>query len=98
MAQFDAHRLADGTYVLNVQSDFLASYETVLVVPLLRLAEIDTGPSRLHPLIRIEDEHFLLAPQLMSAVRVRLLGPPIASLVQHEYAIKAAIDIVLTGF
>jgi toxin CcdB len=98
MAQFDVHVLADGTTAINIQSDLLGGYRTTLVAPLPSADDLGMPPSRLHPSFRVDARRLLLAPQLASAVPSRVLGPATVSLAEHEYAIKAALDMVISGY
>jgi toxin CcdB len=98
MAQFDVHILPDGTMVINLQSDLLSGYPTTLVAPLLPEDELPVGRSRMHPMFQIDGQRLLLAPQLVSAVPSRSLGRVTASLGDHDYVIKGALDMVLSGY
>ena len=98
MAQFDVHVLPDGTTVVNLQSDLLFGYPTTLVAPLLPEADVPVGRSRMHPMFLIGGERLLLAPHLASAIPSRSLGRVTVSLRDHDYAIKGALDVVVSGY
>lgn len=98
MAQFDVHVLPDGTTVINLQSDLLFGYPTTLVAPLLPEDALPVARSRMHPMFQIDGERLLLAPHLASAVPSRSLGRVKASLGDHDYAIKGALDMVVSGY
>ena len=98
MAQFDVFALPDGTWVVDVQSDLLAIYDTRVVIPLVPPDADVSAIHRLHPTYPINGEDQLLATQLISVVYRRMLGPPIGSLDAHYTTISAAIDKLVGGY
>lgn len=97
MAQFDVYRLGE-TLVVDVQSDFIQAYGTRLVIPLVDPSEDAQKVSRLSPELTVDGRTWLLATPLTAAVVRRELGQPVASLRAHEYVIKAALDMLISGF
>ena len=97
MAQFDVHRLADGALVVDVQSDLISHLQSRLVVPLIDQAEVSVTAPRLNPTIQILDKKRVLAPQFAATLFARSLGPAITSVNQHDYAIQAALDVLIYG-
>lgn len=97
MPQFDVHQLRAGELVVDVQSDLIGIWETRLVVPLISPDGNATPTRRLNPEFRLNGDRRILATQLAAAMRRRELGDPIASLAHHEYEIKAALDMLISG-
>lgn len=98
MAQFDAVKLRSGELVVVLQADLVDYLPTRLVAPLV---PIDSAPSivpRLNPQISLNDTDYILATHLAAAVSVRQLGRVEAQLREDEYAIRAAIDMLVIGF
>ena len=98
MAQFDVHMLPDGLHVVDVQSDLIRSTGTRLVVPLVEAGDDAGIVDRLTPLIPFEGGDMLLATHLVAAMRQNQLRAPIGSLRDHDYAIKIALDMLISGF
>lgn len=98
MAQFDAVRLHSGDLVVVLQSDLVEYLPTRLVAPLLPIDQVPSVVPRLNPKIAINDVEFILATHLAATVPMRQLGRVEAMLSEHDYAIKAAIDMLIIGF
>lgn len=98
MARFCVHRLSDASYVLDCQSDLLDHLTSRFVVPLVPIEHFDTPMARLNPQFEVKGHQLVMMTQFSGAVPVRSLGKPILSLDAHEYAISAALDMLLTGF
>jgi toxin CcdB len=98
MAQFDAVMLRSGELVVVLQSDLVDHLPTRLVAPLV---PIDSAPSivaRLNPPISVNGTDYILATHLAAAVPVGQLGRVETMLREDEYAIRAAIDMLVIGF
>lgn len=95
MAQFDVYRVQGGGLVVNCQADALDRLPTRLVVPLRPRDKSEIG--RLTPAVRVEGEDYILYTPLAGAVPARSLHRRVGSLTEHEYAIKGALDILITG-
>lgn len=105
MAQFDVYKNI-GKYskivpfVVDVQSDILANFETRVVIPLQSAEFIKNENmdiiSRLNPIMMVCDSEVILATQQMAAVHVRELGKKVDSLESMRQEIISALD-VLTG-
>lgn len=98
MAQFDAYLLPDSTWVVSVQSDLLPIYATTLVVPLVTPDDDAAAMARLNLILKVSGRRLVLAPQLASALPTRLLGSAKTSLAGYEYEIKAALDMLISGY
>jgi toxin CcdB len=101
MAQFDVYRLAPRgagfTLVADVQNRLLDGLATRVVAPLYPLKAKDKPILRLNPVFEIEGQRYYLAIQEMSGLRVKALGPKVASLEPRRHEIIAAIDFLVTG-
>ncbi len=99
MARFDVHWMRDGeTLVVDCQSDSVDWFDTRFVVPLVLPGETNAPLPRLMPTFMIDGERRILATHLATAVRRAALGPRIASLAEHEMAISAALDLLISGY
>lgn len=98
MAQFDAVRLRGGDLVVVLQSDLVDYLPTRLVAPLLLSEQVPSIIPRVNPKITIGDVEFIVATHLAATVPIRQLGQVEATLSEHDYAIKAAIDLLIIGF
>lgn len=98
MAQFDVHLLQDGTYVVDVQSDFIRTTGTRLVIPLIEIGEDAGVVDRLTPRLRLDGDDVLLATHLATAVLEGQLRARVGSLAEHDYAIRLAPDMLISGF
>lgn len=98
MARHDVHaRRGRDLLVVDCQANWLRELETRVVIPLLPADGSEAGSSRLHPIVTVNDERFLLGTHLMTAIPARELGPPLASLADRSHEIVAAVDTLLTG-
>jgi len=98
MAQFDVYRTREGALVVDCQSDLLSSYNTRIVAPLLEPQDNLPVMTRLNPRLRVGEQEHVLMIEFLAAVPVSSLGASVTSLIQHEYAIKAALDMLISGF
>ena len=96
MAQFDVHRVRGGGLAIDVQSDVLRDLPTRFVVPLRGRDASVMG--RLTPVFSIEGQDLAMVTHLAGAIYVRDLDAKVTSLIDHEYEIKAALDMLLSGF
>lgn len=98
MAKYDVHRLPFGEYVVDCQADLLEGlFRTRFVAPLLSADNVPRQIARLHPMFEVEGVHMVMATHLAAAVPAADLGEPILSLIEHEYAIGIALDLLITG-
>jgi toxin CcdB len=98
MAQFDVYPLRGGGMVVDCQSDFVTYFDTRLVAPLLPLEADMHIIARLQPVLEVAGEKRVLATQYLATLPRRELSAPVASLADQEYAIKAALDMLISGF
>jgi toxin CcdB len=99
MARFDVHRLrsSDG-FVLDCQADLLSHFQTRFVVPLMHPAQGPERAVRLNPLFNVEGMELAMYTQYAGAMQKNEMGPIVASLSDHDMAILAAIDMLITGY
>jgi toxin CcdB len=105
MARFDLYRLsrrsrsapAQIALVIDVQSAHLEHLESRVVVP-LRPRAAAKPVSELHPILRVEDELYVLETHAVASLPRRELGHPLANLAAYRDEIVRALDILLTGF
>ena len=98
MAQFDVHRLANGsTLVIDCQSNLLDHIDSRFVVPIVARANSPPPARRLNPVFEIDGEDYVMLTQAASAVRRRELGAVIASLDARRLEITNALDVLISG-
>ena len=83
-------------YLLDVQSDFLDSLKTRLVIPVMKLAE-QKPITRLNPVFSWHKEQFLLVTQEMAAIPGNQLIEQVTELSEMRGEVLAAIDFLITG-
>ena len=97
MPQFDVFRLQNGELVVDCQADVLSGLNTRLVIPLQIIDEGGQVSARLNPLLTIGGERLVLKTHFAGAIDTRLLRTRTGSAAEHEYAIKAALDVLISG-
>jgi len=97
VAQFDVYRMADG-YALDCQSDIMADYDTCFTVPLRSPDRAPKPAKRLNPSFSVNGNEVIMVTQFAGAVPRKLLPEKVASLVSHEFEIKAALEMLISGF
>jgi toxin CcdB len=97
MAQFDLYEGSRGPLLLDCQTDFLA-IDTRVVIPLLPRADVAVPVRKLNPILMFEQQEIVLMTQMMTAVRTSALGRRVASLAAEQDRIKAAIDMLFSGY
>lgn len=96
--QFDVYRVGRGALALDCQSDLMSELQTRFTVPLEPLGKTPPPLSRLHPRFAVAGEQVVMATHLAGALPKAALQHPIASLSLHEYEIKAALDMLVSGY
>ena len=93
MARFDVYPMPSNRpgYVVDVQADLIDHLATRAVVPLLPLADFTSPIRDLNPVLEIDGESFIFAPQAIATVPVKLLGPPKMSLDGAYHALTRAL-------
>ncbi|WRH61126.1 MAG: CcdB family protein [Fuscovulum sp.] len=95
--QFDLYRMADGDYVIILQSDLLDALNTRAVC--LALPEQATTPAfaALSPLLSTGDVRLRIAPHILATLTLSELGTFVANLSHERDRIIRAFDLILTG-
>lgn len=100
--QFDVHRNlharspSDPPYLVNLQSDYLASLPTVIVAPLWETAS-DQQASLLATRVTLGSRAYIIAVAELTSMRRSLLGPVVANLGIARDRIVRALDLLFTG-
>jgi toxin CcdB len=85
-------------FVVDVQSDLLASLATRMVVPLaMTTLGAKDLPRQLCPLVTVNDRPLMLVPFEAAPLDKRLLRSEVASFRDRSHEIIAAMDAVLSG-
>jgi toxin CcdB len=98
MAKFDVHRGHGGNYWLDCQADIWSDLNSRFVVPLRLATEGISTNRRLNPHVSVGGEPYEMLTHFAAAVPVAALGPVVASLVDQEFAIGAALDMLISGY
>ena len=105
MSQFTVYRnknvrtKATFPFLVDVQSDLLEDLQTRVVIPLTKAASLARKPvTQLTPIIRFENEAYVLVTPQLAGVARNELGSPMGTLAEHRSKILAAMDFLLTGF
>jgi toxin CcdB len=105
MARFDIYpnpgaHASTTPYLLDVQSDLLDALDSRMVIPLRSLdhfAKVKL-PTRLTPVVRVDDKDYLLETPKMGAVPNRVLKNSVSSLSGQQEQIIAALDFLFQGY
>lgn len=98
MAQFDYYRRPGGDgFLLDCQTEFMAHFDTRMVVPLLPLPLAPVPARRLNPLFIIDEEVHSMVTQFAATIQANELREPVGSLESHHLEIIGAFDFLLTG-
>jgi toxin CcdB len=96
MAQFDVYRLANGTLVVDLQTDLIGIEASRIVAPLRDAGRYVAFPG-LTPEVRVEGAAWIVRVQELAAVPGAELRVPVASLAANRDALKRALDILIDG-
>ena len=105
MARFDVYanpgnHAKTTPYLLDVQSNLLDGLDSRMVIPLRSLKHFPKVKvaTQLTPIFKISGKDYLLETPKMGAVPQRVLKSPIASLVDSQAEITAALDFLSHGY
>jgi toxin CcdB len=105
MARFDVYanpgsHAKTTPYLLDVQSNLLDGLDSRMVIPLRSLKYFPKVKlaTQLTPIFKISGKDYLLETPKMGAVPQRVLKSPIASLVDSQAEITAALDFLFHGY
>ncbi len=98
MARFDVYRgKGRPDLLLDCQSNLLHDLKTRFVVPLRPLDRAPPPTNRLNPVFVIEQQSWIMMTQAAAAVSVRELGPLVVSMIEEDFAIANALDLLIYG-
>lgn len=97
MAQFDVYEVRPEQYLIDLQSDLLSHLESRFTVPLSPISGGRQAIDRFHPQFTVEGVTMIMVTELAGAIPARALGRRVASLSAHEYEIKTAVDMLISG-
>ena len=103
MARFDVRtNLHRGSrdrvpYLLELQTDLLASLDTRLVAPLVPAARFGPPASRLNPVLRIGARNFVMDTALAACIPAIQLGERVVSLAERSAELLGALDFLVSG-
>lgn len=98
MAQFHVYQVSGGRLVLDLQTDLIDTGSRV-VAPLFPAASGPKVIGRLEPVFMIDGEAHVLHTAEMAAIPSALLkAAAVADLSGADYEIRAALDMVFSGF
>lgn len=105
MAQFALYRNRDPRtkaaipLLVDIQNELLETLGTRVVIPLGRPGVLRQKPlDSLVPLLRIDDEDYLLLTPQLAGVDRSELGPAVGSAAPYRSQIVAALDFLVTGY
>ena len=98
MTQFDVYHIVGQGLVVDCQNDLFDDLGSRIVAPLREPEDPAVSRSRLNPLVTLDGESYRVATQFLRAVYARRLTDRVGSLRHHEYDIKGAIDLLISGF
>jgi toxin CcdB len=96
LAQFDVYRVRGNVLVIDCQSDLLADLPTRFVVPLRSTDSV--ALQRLTPTFTIDGETLTMITPLARAIDVRDIEETVATLDAAQFEIKAALDMLISGY
>jgi toxin CcdB len=97
MAQFDVYRLADGTLVVDLQTDLIGLDATRVVAPLREAGAAASFPG-LTPAVEIEGRKWIVRLPELAAVPASELRARIGSVAALRDALKRGLDVLIDGF
>lgn len=104
MAQFSVYRnknprtKASIPFLLDVQSGLLDHLDTRVVIPLAKAKSFGGPPSEaLKPIFDIGGERCILLTPMLAGISKKELGAEAGSLREEQFAIIAALDVLISG-
>lgn len=82
---------------VDVQSDFLKSLDTRVVLPLRRLRTAPVAAQRLNPVFTVEGIEVFLDAANIATFPAHRLGKRVTSLGAHRFDIDNALDMLFQG-
>ncbi|WP_267347928.1 CcdB family protein [Sphingomonas sp. GM_Shp_2] len=97
MAKFDLYPAPDGGYWIDCQSDLLSGLNSRFVVPLLPYEGVRGEDRRLNPIFTVHGHEHVMQTHFAAAVPAHLLRKPAGTLIEQEYVIGRALDMLING-
>ncbi len=96
MAQFDVFRLANGVWVVDLQTDLIGIDASRIVAPLREVGRYAAFPG-LTPQVDLGGQQWVVRVQELAAVPGSELLTCMGSLATHRDALKRALGILIDG-
>ncbi|MCF6212053.1 MAG: CcdB family protein [Gammaproteobacteria bacterium] len=104
MSQFSLYKNEDDSsnetypYFIDIQNSLLSDLNSRLVIPLSAHDTLsNTDAKRLCPVIRIDEDNFVLLTHQMTSVPKSILKTKVISLENIRHEILGAIDMLISG-
>jgi toxin CcdB len=103
MSQFDVYRNPDASsrarfpFLLDIQSDLLASLATRVVVPMAPAANDAAPMAQLMPVFEVDGQRVVMRTTEIAGVPLKAVGRYVASLAGHRHEIVDALDVIISG-
>jgi toxin CcdB len=97
VAQFEVYRLADGTLVVDLQTDLIGLEVTRIVAPLRAEGRYTAFPG-LTPTVKVGDGHWVVRLQELAAVPAAEIRVRVGSIAHLRDELKRGLDILIDGF
>ncbi|HEX2839930.1 CcdB family protein [Hyphomicrobium sp.] len=100
MARFDVYRI-EGLphYVVDLQAELLRDLSTRVVVPLVKMGEMEREVAmRLRPCLRVDGADWILNTPELAVVPCTRLSERVANLEDQRDVIVDAIDFLMQGY
>ncbi len=95
----NAHTKATLPLLVDVQSELFEDLKTRVVIPLAKSGSLARKPlSQLMPVIRFEDDTYVLLTPQLAGVAQSDLGAAVGTLATQRDTIMAAMDFLILGF
>lgn len=99
MSRFHLYSAADGAgYLLDLQTDYLQSYTTRVVAPVVPLSSFEKPAQGLNPLITLDGETLVVLTHFMSAVPASALKTRVADVSAQADEFTRALDLLFQGY
>ena len=95
--QFDLYRMAEGDYVVVLQSDLLDALNTRAVCLAIPEGAVVPALPALSPILTVGDIRLRLAPHVVATLTLGELGTFVANLSHERDRIIRAFDLMVTG-
>ena len=97
MPQFDVYRLADGTLVVDLQTDLIGLDATRIAAPLRDEGRYVSFPG-ITPVASVEGRHWIVRLQELAAVPAAELRTRVGSIAHLRDELKRGLHILIDGF